>query len=322
MYNFTGTDSIALPSSLGVSNKIPGIAYKIPDLEAFAQLTLVEKTTGVLKACVQCTLSNGWSAHQRAVEWSTGGMALLALFSAIWQSCSPDAVAPYRLLDLFYLFQSIAATGLLNLNYPSVYRAFVLNFAWAMGFFSPASLSSIQRSINNMRHKTGGTMADSSGGSAVGLVNRKLSPYNAPLQSATTRSLAANVLTLPKNFGAFLSNFAPSNLMSMSLGQTSQLAAGDVQTVTRTSGNILQAGVPIYVNEMGIATANAFMTVLFSALILMAAAMVVLTLAYLAILAMSPKSGKRQDLYTEMSYRFPILARSWGIRLVSSKSIL
>src|ERR1700683_4690106 len=100
MYNFSGADSIALPLSLGVASKIPGVAYKIPALEAFAQLTLVETTTGVVKACVQSTLSNGWSTHQTAVEWSTGGLALLALLSAIWQSHSPDALAPYRLLAL------------------------------------------------------------------------------------------------------------------------------------------------------------------------------------------------------------------------------
>lgn len=33
-YNFTGSDTVPLPSSLGVNEKIPGIAFKIPDLEA------------------------------------------------------------------------------------------------------------------------------------------------------------------------------------------------------------------------------------------------------------------------------------------------
>lgn len=298
MYNFTGTDSIALPSSLGVSGKIPGIAYKIPDLEAFAQLTLAETTTGIMKACVQCTLSNGWSVRQTGVKWSTGGLALLALSSGIWQSLSPEALAPYRLLDLLYLYQSIATTGLLDVNYPSVYRAFVLNFAWAMGLFSSAS---VQQSIDNMRHLTGGNMADASG-SAVGLVNRKLSPYNAPAESSTgtiTNSLVANIREIPSNLAA--------------------ATAGEVQTVTQASGNILQAGVPIYVNEMGIATADAFMTVFFSALIFMAAALGVLGLLYLAVLGMSRIGGKKQEQMAEMKFRFPTFARAWAVRLVSSE---
>jgi len=39
MYNFTGSDSIPLPSSLGVSGKIPSIAFQIPDLEAYGMFS-------------------------------------------------------------------------------------------------------------------------------------------------------------------------------------------------------------------------------------------------------------------------------------------
>lgn len=39
MYNFTGSDSIPIPSSLGVSDKIPSIAFQIPDLEAYGRFS-------------------------------------------------------------------------------------------------------------------------------------------------------------------------------------------------------------------------------------------------------------------------------------------
>jgi hypothetical protein len=317
MYNFTGTDSIALPSSLGVSSRIPGVAYKIPDLEAFAQLTLVETTTGIMKACVQSTLSNGWSTHQLAVEWSTGGLALLGLLSALLQSHSPDALAPYRLLDLFYLYQSIATTSFLNLNYPSVYRAFALNFAWAMGLFASATM---QQSINDMRHLTGGNMADASEGSAVGLVNRKLSPYNVlPTSSAiSVSSLATHIGKLPQSFAAALSDFGTLNYAAGPLGNISELVVGGVATVTQSSANVLQAGVPIFANSLGIATANAFMTAFLLALIFIAIALGTLGLGYLAVvIILRIGVGKREQLM-EIRYGFPAFARAWGFRIVGA----
>ena len=314
MYNFSGTDSIPLPSSLGVANKIPGVVYKIPDLEAFAQLTLVERTTGVLKACVQSTLSNGWSTHQEAVEWSTGGLALLALLSAIWQSQSPEALAPYQFIDLLYLYQSIATTSFLNLNYPTVYRAFALNFAWAMGLFKS---SSMQQSINNMRHLTGGNMVDASGASAIGLVNRKLSPYNVPVGPSAS-SLVTNFQNLPQHFAAALSKFTAADYEPSPPHTISNLV-GDVATVTQASTNVLQAGVPIYVNTLGISTANAFATVFFSALILVTIALSILALGCLALVVTACMGGKRQERLMDLKHRFPLFVRAWGLRLVGSE---
>jgi Transient receptor potential (TRP) ion channel/ML-like domain len=312
MYNFSGTDSIPLPSSLGVANKIPKVAYKIPDLEAFAQLTLVETSTGVLKACVQSTLSNGWSTHQSAVEWSTGGLALLALLSALWQSHSPDALAPYRFIDLLYLYQSIATTSFLNLNYPSVYRAFALNFAWAMGLFASPSM---QQSINNVRHLTGGNMADASGGSAIAFVNRKFSPYNVPIASPPTL-LAKNLQKLSQRFSASLPDFVTADYSSSPPADIVDLAGGDVATVTQASTNILQAGVPVYVNSMGIATPNAFMTVFFSVLIFVAICLSLLALGYITLVVISRVRDTKQERLIELKYWFPSFARAWGLRLV------
>ena len=69
--------------------------------------------------------------YQVAVEWGTAGLTLFALLSALLQSWASTSLAAVRLLDLIYLFQVIVSIGLLNLNYPVVYRSFALNFAWA-----------------------------------------------------------------------------------------------------------------------------------------------------------------------------------------------
>lgn len=316
MYNFTGSDSLSLPESLGVSDRIPGIAYKVPDLEGYAQLTLVEVGTGTVKACVQATLSNGWSTHQTAVEWTTGGVALLALIVAAWQSLSVDSILPYRFLDLLFLYQTIASTAYLNLNYPSVYRAFAINFAWAMGLFSSSGL---QNSIDNMRHRTGGNMADATSGSAVGLVNRKLSPYNVPTASniviPQTLLSAAPITGLDR-----LTNLAVSH--SQPLTQLDNLkllsAVNEVQTVTEASSNVLQAGIPIYVNSMHIATANAFMTVFLVTLILLAIALAIFGLGYLCIRIVRNRLAKQgiDRSESELTTTYWSHVRSWSLRLV------
>ena len=113
------------------------------------------------------------------MEWSTGGIAITALLSLGWHSfVCPGTTVPFRFLEFIYLYQSIASSSFLSLNYPSVYyRAFSLNFAWAVGLIPSSTL---QNSIDRMRHLTGGHLADATHGSAVGLMNRKLSPYDYP----------------------------------------------------------------------------------------------------------------------------------------------
>ncbi|KAG1895555.1 uncharacterized protein F5891DRAFT_1058028 [Suillus fuscotomentosus] len=316
MYNFTGSDSIPIPSSLGVSDKIPSIAFQIPDLEAYAQLSLTEVNTGVLKACVQATLSNGWSTHQVAVEWATGALALLALLSAFCYSFTPGTLAPFRLFDLLYLYQWTASTALLDLNYSSVYRAFTTNFAWAMCLFPASATSPIQTSINNMRHLTGGNMADATGGSAVALVNRKLSPYNAMSSSTFSASSDQYAGIGTENLWASFNTSSANYVSDISVASVQELsAAGDVQLVTPSSANVLQAGVPIYVNSVGIATANSFMTVFLVVLMIAATLLAVLFIGY-CVLAATSRYRRRTGRYiADWHHRYLSFARAWLLRV-------
>ncbi|KAI0305780.1 hypothetical protein B0F90DRAFT_1815348 [Multifurca ochricompacta] len=308
LYIFNGSETLQLPSSLKVS-AIPKIAYKIPDLEAFAQLTLTEVGTGQLKACIQSTLSNGWSTHQLGVSWGIGGLAFLSLFSAAWQSFLSDSLAPFRFLDLLGLYQIIASSGFFDLNYPVIYRAFTLNFSWAMGLFSQSPSSSMQRSITNMRHITGGALAGSTAGGSVALVNRKLSPYSAVY--AVPQSLIAAVQVLPHIDLSVL------NRRTLHFGGVHPplLVAREVQTVTPQSSNVLDAGVPIYVNTIGVATANAFMTALFSALILLAITLALLAGVYGVIALVLRQECVRWDWPADIRARFPIIASAWVLRI-------
>ncbi|KAH8990616.1 TRP-domain-containing protein [Lactarius akahatsu] len=308
LYVFNGSETLPLPSSLKVSADIPKIAYKIPDLEAFAQLTLTEVGTGQLKACIQSTLSNGWSTHQPGVSWGIGGLAFLALLSSVWQSFLLDSIAPFRFLDLLGLYQTIASSGFFDLNYPVVYRAFTLNFSWAMGLFSQSPTSSIQDSITKMRHLTGGNLAGSTAGGSVALVNRKFSPYSTYV---VPQSLIAAAQALPHVDLSVPTRplLAPNDILPH------HLVAREVQTVTSQSPNVLDAGVPIYVNTIGIATANAFMTAFFSALILLAIALAFLLMIYGVVAVASRQAYTRPHWIAEIKPRFPLFVRAWGLRI-------
>lgn len=271
----------------------------------YAQLSLTEVGTGAVKACVQSTLSNGWSARQVGAEWASGVLALLALFSAIWFSPSPIHHSPLRFLDLLYLYQWAASTALLDLNYPSVYRAFATNFSWAVGLFPASANSPLQRSIDNMRHLTGGTMADASSDSAVAFVDRKLSPYN-----AIVRFISA---------GFHFSQRGQENLMSSPTSGVQQLnSAGTVQLVTSSSSNVLEAGIPIYVNFIGIATANAFMTVFLVVLMVLAVLLVALVVGYAAVVLRSRHNLDRPGCCFELKQQYPTFVRAWLLRMVKT----
>jgi hypothetical protein len=305
MYNFTGSDTIRLPRTVDIQSKIPTIAFRIPDLETFAQVTLIETGTGNVKACVQATLSNGWSARQSGVEWGVRAFALLAFLSALWQSRRPDSLAPSRFVDMFYLFQAIASSALLNLNYPSVYRAFTLNFAWAMGLVYS---SPIQAAITHMRHVTGASVSEQSDAyePAVSWVNRKLSPYN--VVGAT------NALSLPP----------PMDLLAMVndtgwAASLPQLQAGgddigEVVTVTTTSSNVLEAGIPIYVNSIGLPTANGMVTILFTTLMLASALVIASGLGYACSRWLLRPRKNDWDRWSEVYLH---LVRAWALRFVS-----
>ncbi|KAI0829724.1 TRP-domain-containing protein [Trametes gibbosa] len=314
LYNFTGSDSLSLPKDFDVASQIPDIAYFVPDLEAYAQLTLTDVKTGQVRACVQSTLSNGWSTHQLGAEWAAGSIALLALAAALCQSIFGygSSLLSIRLVDTISLFQAIALSGLLALNFPSLYRAYTLNFSWALGLFASSPSSPIQTSINRMRNATGGHLSDESGDGAISFVNRKFSPYNS-VSYVVPQSLYQSASSLAR---VNLADFVSLNTSSASALPNAQvLVGGDVATVTEQSSNVLEAGVPIYTNFVGIATANAFMTVFFVALILIAIVMGGLALIYGVLHALErSKYGRKQSGIAQFRSKYPAFATAWVVR--------
>ena len=214
--------------------------------------------------CVQTTLSNGWSLRQRAVSWAVGGLVIFTVLISIWktvtqslsESSAPLSPLVYRWISLLVLCQHIVSSCFLYLNYPVAYRSFALNFAWAFGLFASSTESALQRSIENLRIKTGSDDADDGALQPIDYVNRKLSPYN--IGDISNANKPARML---RRFLGDVVN-GSSRLMNTPREFITPI------TVTSSQPDKLPAGIPLYVNSIGVSTGNAFMSMFYTVLIL------------------------------------------------------
>ena len=75
---------------------------------------------------------------------------LVGFIHSIFNTASP---AQYRWFDILFLYQYAAALGMLNLDYPTVWRSFTKQLFWSHALFSSERM---QDTIDSMRYKTGG----------------------------------------------------------------------------------------------------------------------------------------------------------------------
>lgn len=286
--NFTGYGTYPMPAEL--ASEVPTIAWTVPNLEAYARVELVNQATGEVAACLQATLSNGWSTKYKGVTWGSGMFTLtavlVALAHAVWgRSTSP---AMYRWFDVLFLFQTAAAAGLMHLNYPLVFSNFAQNFTWALGLLHSASM---QTSISKMRDKTGGKLADSAY-SQVQYINRKLSPYN--VLSYNLSKAFANVDSV-KSFIADVR--IPSNTLATLKRSVGALhGRADIPSLIDQHGaSDLTTGIPVYVNSANIPLANAYDTVFFWFLAFIAIFLAFHVLLGALVFALSRGKGNDED---------------------------
>jgi hypothetical protein len=268
--NFTGFGTYPIPSSF--TSKIPSIAYSVPNIEAYARVELLNVDTGEVAACLQATLSNGWTTRWSAVSWATGMFTLVALLIALFHTAAANSPSPaqYRFFDILYLFQSAAASGLLHVNYPSVYTNFVQNFHWALALFDSDAM---QSSINKMRAKTGGKLTGTAY-NEIQYINRRLSPYNSVFD-------VNQVANSPNEFLNFIQTSQP--VIDRTPKVIDVVAMATIPTVTDVNASSIDTGLPVYVNSLGIPEANAFDTVFFFFLALIGVAVAFHVLFFLLV---------------------------------------
>lgn len=143
-------------------SEIPTPAFSIPDLEGQATVRLfdsynVDKAVG----CFTVDITNGKTTKLGVVKYLTMGLAAGALLVTILtclveysdKNASKTRFKAPTFQAFFALLQSVGISGLLSLQYPSVYRHFTLNFGWCLGIIS---WNDLQRTIDDFRYNTGG----------------------------------------------------------------------------------------------------------------------------------------------------------------------
>lgn len=130
-----------------VIDKIPKIAYGIPDLDGLVRIYINDTDSKSSIACVEAQLSNGKTVDQKAVGWTTAVIAGLGLVasgvtSGMGHSNTAAHVAA-NALSLFGFFQAQAIIGMTGVKLPPIVQSWTQNFQWSMGIIRIGFLQDI-----------------------------------------------------------------------------------------------------------------------------------------------------------------------------------
>ncbi|KAI5477916.1 hypothetical protein MNV49_005809 [Pseudohyphozyma bogoriensis] len=253
-YDFVGSATIPLPSSVTDKIKLPGIAFVIPDLQATAYVRLVSVETGDEAACLKVDLSNGLTTRHTYVTWALVAIVLLSIAVSVLGGLI-NLVKGYpvelgrrkeRLVHIFSWYHFVVLSGILSLDYPIVFSSFVANFAWSVGLVSEKP---IQQGIDDLRQRTGGNLTQLAGnlvGGTEALTQRSVE--RALGERAWEDMLASATTSLVKRVS---SNY-------------------EVPTVSENDTvNAVAQGIPHYLTNLNISPYNGFMTVFIQFLFLL-----------------------------------------------------
>ncbi|RDW87967.1 hypothetical protein BP5796_03661 [Coleophoma crateriformis] len=159
--NFAAATTQTIPTEY--ADRIPSIAYSIPDIALQATIELKSLDDGRNVGCISADLSNGKSINSRAVTYVAAGIAAatllitgLASFASGGGGGEPGKAGPSpNFMDIMSWFQTVATTGMLSVNYPPLYRSFTEKFAFSTGLIS---WTKMQSSIDSFRSRTGGNI--------------------------------------------------------------------------------------------------------------------------------------------------------------------
>jgi len=255
-----------------MSKDIPKVAYQIPDLDAYARIELVDRSTGKVAACLQATITNGQTVELTIVKWVTGAVTLLAVILAMMQSIRKRSSSPalYRWFDFLSLWQNCAASGMMFLNYPGVWMKFTRNFAWSMGLLYDKHM---QNTINKIRMNGGGKMPYTAY-EDIPSINSTLTGKGINLDNLG--NIASGNLTGALGLLGSTSINSNGNGTSITVGSRSLFTRAFVPESASHSGiSSINVGIPMYVNAQGIPVANAMSTVFFFILIFLGVSVVV-----------------------------------------------
>ncbi|OJD25311.1 hypothetical protein ACJ73_03317 [Blastomyces percursus] len=237
--------------------KIPSIAFAIPDLQAQATMSLKSNDGGDTLACISSTVGNGKSLEAPAVSYAAAGIAgaALALSGAVAlaSSGSPGtATSSPTFGEVFGWFHSMATNGMLSVNYPPIYRSFTKNFAFSTGLIP---WKQMQMSIDGFRNKTGGNLTHNN---FLFLQNATLIYDNG---SGSSNNVKRSLNSLFSSAGLAIRD------ISTSINETT---TGDGPQEEDGINHVVK-GIQAYVEMLSVPESNTFMTVLLIFAIIVAA---------------------------------------------------
>ncbi|KAF7550251.1 hypothetical protein G7Z17_g5861 [Cylindrodendrum hubeiense] len=179
----------------GALDRLPGITYSIPDLDASIQIFVNLTSTGESVACVKADFSTGKTVEQLAVKWVTAIIAGLGLTSAAVLSALGYSNAAAHLavnaMSLFGYFQSQAIIGLTGIHMPPIVQAWTQNFQWSMGIIE---VGWMQRIFTWYQRSTGGepsTLFSSLSSASVQVLKRSLDSIPSGVSHLMDRGVSA-----------------------------------------------------------------------------------------------------------------------------------
>lgn len=266
---FAAKGSQAIPSEY--ADKIPAIAFSVPDIAADAELTLTSLDDGSEVGCVKSQVTNGKTASVAAVSYIMAGVAGVALIasgvSALGSALGAGAGtggaggggAPSPSFgEVVGVFQGFAINSMHSVNYPQVYKSFAKNFAFSTGIIPWASL---ERSIDSFRNVTGGNLTQAS----FDYLQNATLVYS----DGTTATPDKTLFKLKRALGDFSLSIRD---LETSVNSTS--TTSDNATSTDESFRSVVSGIEGYVEQLAVPQANTYMTVLLIVAILIAAIIV------------------------------------------------
>lgn len=145
--------------SKSINDKIPSIAYTIPDLDARVKMIMYNLETEEALACIEAIVSNGKTVQTKYAAWpiaAVSGLGLITsgVISIIGHSSTAAHIASNS-MSLFIYFQSLAVTAMLAVaRVPPIAAAWAQNFMWSLGIIK---VGFVQNIANWYLQSTGGS---------------------------------------------------------------------------------------------------------------------------------------------------------------------
>jgi hypothetical protein len=141
-----------------VINRIPSIAYTVPDLDGQVKIIINSTDTNQTIACLEANLSNAQTVYQKGVEWALAviaglGLVASAITSGLGHSNTAAHVAA-NALSLFGFFQAQAMIGATSVHMPPIVESWTQNFQWSFGIIHVTFIETI---ATWYQRATGGT---------------------------------------------------------------------------------------------------------------------------------------------------------------------